>query len=68
MKELIGACGVKFILSWDSGFIIHIIGMETCTEFTIGVCGLGDLKESLICLKLSVDKLTKVWYNVSVKR
>lgn len=42
--------------------------MGICIEFTIGAHGLGDLKESLICLKLSVDKLAKVWYNVGVWR
>ena len=68
MKELIGACGVKFILSQDSGFIIHMTDMGICIEFTIGVHGLGNLKENLICSKLSVDKLAKVWYNVSVRR
>lgn len=61
-------CGVKFILSWDSGFIIRMMDMEICTEYIIGVHGLGDLKENLIYLKLSVDKLDKVWYNVGVRR
>lgn len=45
-----------------------MITMETYTEYIIGAHGLGDLKESLIYLKLSVDKLDKVWYNVNVRK
>ena len=41
---------------------------ETDGEYTTGVHGLGVSKENLICSKLSVDKLTKVWYNVDVRR
>ena len=45
-----------------------MMNMEIGTEYIIGAHGLGNLKESLICLKLSVDKLAKVWYNVGVRR
>ena len=45
-----------------------MITMEIGTEYIIGVCGLGVLKESLICSKLNVDKFAKVWYNVGVRK
>ena len=45
-----------------------MIEKEIDGEYITGVHGLGGLKENLICSKLSVDKLTKVWYNVGVRR